>query len=104
MGKANKKRAKQGVITPALRKLINAITIKEPDFLLRACGHYLSNWPEKMSAKRIVERLEAGSVKGIDLWQPFEDHAPEAVAEYITDMAYAMERYYIEDTEPFRNR
>jgi hypothetical protein len=26
------------------------------------------------------------------------------VAEYITDMAYAMERYYIEDTEPFRNR
>lgn len=102
MSKASKK-AKQGVVTPALRKLINTRTIKEPDFLLRACGHYLASWPDKMSAKKVVERLEKGSLKGIDLWQPFESYDPECVAEYITDMAHVLERYYIEDTAPFRN-
>lgn len=104
MSKADKKRAKQGVVTPALRKLIDAITIKEPDFLHRACGHYLSHWPEKMSALKVVERLEKGSLKGIDLWEPFENHDPVVVADYILDMANVLERYYIEDTEPFRNR
>jgi hypothetical protein len=102
MSKPDKKRAKKRVITPALRKLINMNTLKEPDFLYRACGHYLASWPNNMSAKKVVERLSKGSNKGIDHWQPFEDYPPEWVGEMIEDMADTLERYYIEDTEAFR--
>ncbi|CAB4149971.1 hypothetical protein UFOVP543_50 [uncultured Caudovirales phage] len=102
MSKA-KKKVKQGAATPTLKKLINMNTLKEPDFLYRACGHYLSCWPNNMSAKKVVERLSKGSNKGIDHWQPFEDYPPESVAELIEDMAHVLERYYIEDTEALRS-
>ena len=71
----------------------------KPDFLLEACGHYLSDWDKNkyQTGESIVDALDEASRKGrytdcewpesVEIWFPFENYPMDEIAEMITHLS-----------------
>lgn len=69
----------------------------EPDFVLGAAGHYLSEFPQNWNGEKICDFLKDNPTTyqdAITPWFPFEGRRGEDLAEYIYDLADTFEYYY----------
>lgn len=73
----------------------------EPDFILRAAGLFLCEWPEGISGERLIDLLEKEDSDNADLgivfWQPFQDCDNDTMVEHIESHAQALRRHWQED-------
>ena len=70
---------------------------KEPDFVLGAAEHFLSEFPRKWNGKKICDFLQDNPNSyqdAITPWRPFEGYDGEYLAEYIYNLAHTFEYYY----------
>lgn len=56
-----------------------------------ALGTFLSAWPNDLGYNDVMDLMTLHDAydladKGIDIWQPFENHSPEDVTGYIQDL------------------
>ncbi|NBX82793.1 hypothetical protein EBQ90_06870 [bacterium] len=66
----------------------------KPDFLLEACGHFLSDWNDDKykTAEEIIDGMLAEGDSGIfpeefEPWQPFETYPADELTDMIRHMA-----------------
>jgi hypothetical protein len=72
--------------------------INKTDFLLEACGQYLSDWDRKTYTKgeQITKALyHAGDMPdGIEPWQPFESYPPDEIADLCVMLGEQFEKIF----------
>ena len=74
----------------------------KPDFILRSCGLFLSNWDESLeTGEQVVAHLRENSehyaFDKVDAWCWFENTDGDTLADLIEDHATTLEGYWQED-------
>jgi hypothetical protein len=92
MERDNKKRKRD------TNKMKNTKAEKQ-DFLLEACGQYLSDWDKKIYTKgeQITKALydSTGDMPdGIEPWQPFESYPPDEIADLCVMLGEQFEKIF----------
>jgi hypothetical protein len=71
---------------------------EKQDFLLEACGQYLSDWDRKTYTKgeQITKALyNCGDMPdGIEPWQPFESYPPDEIADLCVMLGEQFEKIF----------
>jgi len=70
--------------------------IAQPDFLLRACGVFLSDWDKKKltTGTKLYRSLEERGEEEVTLWEPFQNYPMEEILENIGDVADIFEEMW----------
>lgn len=57
-------------------------------------GQFLSDYPSKRSYYAILKLIQKESHQ-VSIWQPFEDHHPEDVIQYMEDLKESLIREFV---------